>query len=65
MGVKYRLRKCAGFEQGEAENNGVCRKGKYRAVQIIRYNHTVYQNRINADTYHYEEALKTEGEQGF
>jgi len=34
-------------------------------VKIIRNNHTVYQNRINADTYHYEEALKTDSEQGF
>ena len=31
-------------------------------MQVIRYNHAANQNRINADAYHYEEALKTEGE---
>ena len=65
MCVENRFCKCAGFEQGEAEDNGVGRKGENRAVQVIRYNHAVYQNRINADAYHNEEALKTEGEQGF
>ena len=65
MRGENRLRQCAGLEQREAEDNGVCRKGEYRAVQIIRYNHTVYQNRVNADAYHNEEALKTDSEQGF
>ena len=40
-------------------------KGEYRAVQIVRYYHVVYQNRVNADAYHNEEALKTDSEQGF
>ena len=40
-------------------------KGEYRAVQVVRYYHVVYQNRVNADAYHYEEALKTDSEQGF
>ena len=35
-------------------------KGENRAVQVVRYNHAANQNRINADAYHYEEALKTE-----
>ena len=39
--------------------------GEYRAVQIVRYYHVVYQNRVNADAYHNEEALKTDSEQGF
>ena len=65
MGVENRFCKCAGFEKRKTENNGVGCKGKNRAMQIVRYNHAVYQNRINADAYHYEEALKTEGEQGF
>ena len=56
---------CAGFEQREAENNGVSCKGENRAVQVIRYNHAVYQNRINADAYHNQKALKTDSEQGF
>ena len=41
-----------GFDTGKT---GFCRR------KVIRYNHAGYQNRINADTYHYEEALKTEG----
>ena len=65
MRGEYRLRQCAGFEQGETEDNGIGCKGKNRAVQVIRYNHAANQNRINADAYHYEEALKTESEQGF
>ncbi len=40
-------------------------KGEYRAVQIVCYYHVVYQNRVNADAYHNEEALKTDSEQGF
>lgn len=40
-------------------------KGEYRAVQIVRYYHVVYQYGVNADAYHYEEALKTDSEQGF
>ena len=36
-----------------------------RQVQIVRYYHVVYQNRVNADAYHNEEALKTDSEQGF
>lgn len=37
------------------------------AVIVLGYCFCKYQNqnRINADTYHYEEALKTKGEQGF
>ena len=65
MRGKYRLRQCAGFEQGEAEDNGIGCKGKYRAVQVVRDYHAVYQYGVNADAYHYEEALKAEGEQGF
>ena len=65
MRGKYRLRQCAGFEQGETEDNGIGCKGEYRAVQIVRYYHAVYQNRVNADAYHNEEALKTDSEQGF
>ena len=53
------------IEQGETEDNGVGCKGKNRAVQIVRYYHAVYQDSVNADTYHYEEALKAKGEQGF
>ena len=34
-------------------------------MQIVRYNHVVYQNRVNADAYHNEEALKAEGKQAF
>ena len=34
-------------------------------MQIVRYYHVVYQNRVNADAYHNEEALKTDSEQGF
>ena len=65
MRGEYRLRQCAGFEQGETEDNGIGCKGEYRAVQIVRYYHVVYQNRVNADAYHNEEALKTDSEQGF
>ena len=65
MRGKYRLRQCAGFEQGKAEDNSVGYKGKNCAVQVVRYYHAVYQNRVNADAYHYEEALKAKGEQGF
>ena len=65
MRGEYRLRQCAGFEQGETEDNGIGCKGEYRAVQVVRYYHVVYQNRVNADAYHYEEALKTDSEQGF
>ena len=52
MRGEYRLRQCAGFEQGETEDNGIGCKGEYRAVQIVRYYHVVYQNRVNADAYH-------------
>ena len=62
---KYRLRQCARFEQGEAEDNGIGCKGEYRAVQVVRDYHAVYQYGVNANAYHYEEALKAEGEQGF
>ena len=62
---KYRLCKRAGFEQGEAEDNGIGCKGEYRTVQVVRDYHAVYQYGVNADAYHYEEALKAEGEQGF
>ena len=37
----------------------VYKRQEYRAVQIVRYYHVVYQNRVNADAYHNEEALKT------
>ena len=47
------------------KRQGIGCKGKNRAVQVVRYYHVVHQNRVNADAYHYEEALKTEGEQGF
>ena len=40
-------------------------KGEYRAVQIVRYYHVVHQYGVNADAYHYEEALKADSEQGF
>ena len=63
MRGKNRLRQCAGFEQGETEDNGVGCKGEYRAVQIVRYYHVVYQNRVNADAYHNEEALKAQCKQ--
>ena len=53
------------FALGETEDNGIGCKGEYRAVQIVRYYHVVYQNRVNADAYHNEEALKTDSEQGF
>ena len=62
MCVEYGFCQCAGFEQGEAENNGVGCKGENRAVQVIRDNHAVYQNRINADAYHNQKALKTDSE---
>ena len=65
MRGEYRLRQCAGFEQGKAEDNGIGCKGENCAVQVIRYNHAVYQYSINADAYHNEEALKTDSEQGF
>ena len=47
------------------ESSPIGCKGEYRAVQIVRYYHVVYQNRVNADAYHNEEALKTDSEQGF
>ncbi len=65
MRGENRLRQCAGFEQGETEDNGIGCKGKNRAVQVVRYYHVVHQNRVNADAYHYEEALKAKREQGF
>ena len=40
MGVKYGFCQCAGFEQGETEDNGVGCKGEYRAMQIVRYTTT-------------------------
>ena len=65
MRGENRLRQCAGFEQGETEDNGIGCKGEYRAVQIVRYYHVVHQYGVNADAYHYEEALKAKREQGF
>ena len=65
MRGKNRLRQCAGFEQGETEDNGVGCKGEYRAVQIVRYYHVVHQNRVNADAYHNEEALYPKSKQPF
>ena len=65
VGVEYGFCQCAGFEQGETEDNGIGCKGKNRAVQVVRYYHVVHQNRVNADAYHYEEALKAKREQGF
>ena len=49
---------CAGFEQGETEDNGIGCKGENRAVQVVRYHHFAYQNCVNANAYHNEEALK-------
>ena len=63
--MKYRLRKCAGFEQGKAEDNRVSCNREYRAVQVARYGDTVHQHRVNADAHHNEEALKADSEQGF
>lgn len=60
---KNRLRKGAGLEQGKTEDNGIGCKGENRAVQVVRYNHAANQNRINADAYHNEEALKTKCKQ--
>ena len=34
MGAKDGFCQCAGFEQGETEDNGIGCKGKNRAVQI-------------------------------
>ena len=65
MGAKDGFCQRAGFEQGEAEDNGIGCKGEYRAVQIVRYYHAVYQNRVNADAYHNQEALKSESDKGF
>ena len=65
MRGENRLRQCAGFEQGETEDNGIGCKGENRAVQIVRYYHVVHQYGVNADAYHYEEALKAKREQGF
>ena len=65
MRGENRLRQCAGFEQGETEDNGIGCKGKNRAVQVVRYYHVVHQYGVNADAYHYEEALKAKREQGF
>ena len=65
MRGENRLRQCAGFEQGETEDNGIGCNGEYRAVQVVRYYHVVHQYGVNADAYHYEEALKAKGEQGF
>ena len=62
---KNRLRKGAGLEQGKTEDNGIGCKGENRAVQIVRYYHVVHQYGVNADAYHYEEALKAKREQGF
>ena len=53
------------FELMLRYNNGIGCKGKNRAVQVVRYYHVVHQNRVNADAYHYEEALKAKREQGF
>ena len=36
VGVEYRFCQCAGFEQGETEDNGIGCKGKNRAVQVVR-----------------------------
>ncbi len=62
MGVEYGFCQCAGFEQGEAEDNGIGCKGKYRAVQIISYHHFAYKDGVNADAYHNEKTLKAKGE---
>ena len=64
MRGENRLRQCAGFEQGETEDNGIGCKGENRAVQIVRYYHVVHQYGVNADAYHYEEALKAHRKEG-
>lgn len=60
MRVKYRLCECARLEQREAKNHRVRRKRENCAVQIVRYNHTVYKYGIDTHANHNEEALKTE-----
>ena len=62
MSIKYRFCQCAGFEQGKTEDNRIGCKGKYRTVQVVRDNHIVYKDSVNADAYHYEEPLKAKGE---
>ena len=57
--------KCAGFEQGKTEDYRIGCKGEYRAVQIIGYHHFIDKDGVNADAYHNEETLKTEGKQPF
>lgn len=42
VGVEYGFCQCAGFEQGETEDNGIGCKGKNRTVQIVRYHHFAY-----------------------
>lgn len=57
---KNRLCKGAGFEQGKTEDNGIGCKGENRAMQVVRYYHVIHQNRVNADAYHNQKALKAE-----
>ena len=51
-GIKNGFRKGAGFEQGKAEYHGVGCKGEYRAVQVVRDDHAVYKDGVNADAHH-------------
>lgn len=60
MRVKDRFCECARLEQREAKNHRVRCEGENRAVQIVRYNHTVYKYGIDAHANHNEEALKAE-----
>ena len=65
MGVEYGFCKCAGFEKRETEDHRIGCKGEYRAVQIIGYHHFIDKDGVNANAYHNEETLKTEGKQPF
>ena len=53
------------LNRGETEDYRIGCKGKYRAVQIISYHHFIDKDGVNADAYHNEETLKTEGKQPF
>lgn len=48
MCAKYGFCKCVGFEQGETEYHGARCKGEYRAMQVVRYYHAIYNGFFTA-----------------
>ena len=63
MCIEYGFRNAAGLEQGEAEQDGISDTGPQGSTDITADCYGLHKHRIDADTNHNEERLKTKREQ--